>query len=262
MIPISYSPSWTFIPTHYCRNTCGYCVFVERTGAGAGLATLRRAAAEIEQALRLGATELLIMSGEGIEAAPHIRRALAAEGFADYISYLIAVARLALARDMLPHINIGNVTEDDIKRLRADVPSMGMMLESVEDLTCAPAHARAQDKRPARRLETLRAAGQARMPWTTGILVGIGETTSSHRSSLEAIARLHAEYGHIQEVIIQPFTPHAGTAMAKHSAPQRAELRDAVKLAREVLPSEITVQIPPNIAPDILEFIAAGSTLR
>jgi FO synthase subunit 1 len=97
------------------------------------------------------------------------------------------------------------------------------------------------------------------MPWTTGILVGIGETPHARRLSLEAIARIHSDYGHIQEVIIQPFTPHANTLMENWSAPTIAELRDSVKLAREVLPAEIVVQIPPNIAPEILEFIAAGA---
>lgn len=259
MIHITYSPSWTFIPTHYCLNTCGYCVFVERTGARAELAPLTRAEAEIKRAASAGATELLIMSGEGIESAPRINRSLADEGFDDYISYLTTVARLALTQNILPHVNIGNVSANDICRLREVVPSMGMMLETVEDLSGTQAHRYAPDKRPARRIETLRAAGRARMPWTTGILVGIGETHSARHSSLETIARIHGEYGHIQEVIVQPFTPHAKTAMERWSAPTVAELRETVELARTVLPAEIVVQIPPNIAPDVLEFIAAGA---
>lgn len=256
---VTYSPSWTLIPTHYCRNTCGYCAFVERDGARAHLLSLERATDEIERARRAGATELLIMSGEGVETSHAIRRALAAGGFTDYIAYLVAVARRALAAGLLPHVNIGNVTEDEIQVLREVTPSMGMMLESIEDLSGAAAHRRAPDKLPARRIATLEAAGRAKMPWTTGILVGIGETTRSRRKSLEAIARLHAEYNHIQEVIVQPFTPHAATTMSRWSAPGVCELRDTVSLAREVLPADVPVQIPPNIAPEIIEFVRAGA---
>jgi FO synthase subunit 1 len=259
MQSITYSPSWTLIPTHYCRNTCGYCAFVERDGARANLLSLARATEEIERARRSGASELLIMSGEGVETSASVRRALAAEGFADYIAYLVCIARRALAAGLLPHINIGNVTENEIRLLREVTPSMGMMLETTEDLSNEAAHRRAPDKLPARRLATLQAAGRARVPWTTGILVGIGESRESRRASLEAIARIHDEYKHIQEVIVQPFTPHAETTMSTWSAPTVCELRDAVSLAREVLPRDVVVQIPPNIAPDIIEFVGAGA---
>ena len=260
MQSITYSPSWTLIPTHYCRNTCGYCAFVERDGARANLLSLARATEEIERARRSGATELLIMSGVGVETSASVRRALAAEGFADYIAYLFCIARRALAAGLLPHINIGNVTENEIRLLREATPSMGMMLETIEDLSGEAAHRRAPDKLPARRMATMEAAGRARMPWTTGILVGIGELRESRRASLEAIARTHDDYKHIQEVIVQPFTPHAATAMSRWSAPTVCELRDTVRLAREVLPRDVVVQIPPNIAPDIIEFVCAGAS--
>ena len=259
MIPVTYSPSWTLIPTHYCRNACGYCAFVAHTGERARLRTLAECQVEIDRAHAAGATELLVMSGEGVETNLAVRRALDREGFDDYIAYLIAVARLALDRDLLPHINIGNVGEDDLRRLRAGVPSMGMMLETIADLSSSDAHRRAPDKRPAARLETLRAAGRARMPWTTGILVGIGETGVDRRRSLEAIARIHDDYGHVQEVIIQPFTPHANTSMADRRAPDATEMRAAVRLAREVLPADVAVQIPPNIASDVLTFVRDGA---
>lgn len=257
---VTYSPSWTLIPTHFCRNTCGYCVFVERTGAAAQLTSLQAAHAEIERARRAGATELLIMSGEGVHFSHAVREGLRRDGFDSYIDYLVSVARLALERDLLPHINIGNVTETEVHRLRPVVPSMGMMLETIDNrLRARAAHARAPDKEPARRLATLRAAGRARMPFTTGILVGIGEDTTMREATLRAIAEIHDTYGHIQEVIVQPFTPHAGTAMADHSPPSLAEMLEVVSLARVILPKEVAVQIPPNIATQLVMLVEAGA---
>ncbi len=257
---VTYSPSWTLIPTHYCRNSCGYCVFVERKGARAQLLSHAQAQTEIEQARTAGATELLIMSGEGIETAKHIRAGLKREGFACYTDYLIALASRALAQDMLPHINIGNLTFDELTVLRPVVPSMGMMLETVDGaLRKKAAHLRAPDKEPARRLETLRAAGQARVPFTTGLLVGIGETFQGREETLRRIAEIQSAYGHIQEVIVQPFTAHAGTAMQNCAPPSFEELRDTVQLAREILPPEVRVQIPPNIASRFVELIEAGA---
>lgn len=257
---VTFSASWTLIPTHWCRNTCGYCVFVERTGARAELVSLDAARAEIERARRAGATELLIMSGEGVEESRAVRAALKREGFTTYIDYLSAVARIALALDILPHINIGNVPEDALRALRAVVPSMGMMLETTDTgLRRTDAHRRAPDKEPSRRLETLRAAGRARVPFTTGLLVGIGEPESARVETLRAIAGLQREYGHIQEVIVQPFTPHAGTLLAARAAPSFEELRETVAAAREILPAEVLVQIPPNIAPRFVELVEAGA---
>jgi len=257
---VTYSPSWTLIPTHYCRNACGYCVFVERKGARAQLLSLAQAQTEIEEARRAGATELLIMSGEGIETAAHIRAQLKREGFACYTDYLIALARHALEHDMLPHINVGNLTLDELTAMRPVVPSMGMMLETVDGAVRGKAaHLRAPDKEPARRLETLRAAGEARVPFTTGLLVGIGETFCAREETLRRIAEIQIAYGHIQEVIVQPFTAHAGTAMWNYAPPSFEELRDTVQLAREILPPEVCVQIPPNIASRFVELIEAGA---
>lgn len=257
---ITYSPSWTLIPTHYCRNTCGYCVFVERTGPAAQLVSPTAAAAEIKRAHAAGATELLIMSGEGVEESRHVRTQLAAYGFTSYIDYLVNVARAALRHNILPHINIGNVTIDELRALRAVVPSMGMMLETTDkSLRATTTHRRAPDKEPARRLATIEAAGQAQVPFTTGLLVGIGESMKSREETLHAIAQLQNRYHHIQEVIVQPFTRHAGTAMADHAAPCAEELRDVVQLACAILPAEITVQIPPNIATRVIELVQAGA---
>jgi 7,8-didemethyl-8-hydroxy-5-deazariboflavin synthase CofG subunit len=257
---VTFSPSWTLIPTHYCRNTCGYCIFVERTGEHAQLLTPAAAEREIERARAAGATELLIMSGEGVEGSRAIRQALCRYGFSSYIDYLVRISRAALERGLLPHVNIGNVTEDELRALRAVVPSMGMMLETTDErLRKLHAHLRAPDKEPSRRLSTLAAAGRARVPFTTGLLVGIGESRPSREASLRAIGEIQKTYGHIQEVIIQPFTPHAGTMMSDCAPPSFEELRDAVRMARAILPSEVSVQVPPNIAPRFVELIQAGA---
>ncbi len=257
---VTYSPSWTLIPTHWCRNTCGYCVFVERADDTAQLVAPDAARSEIRRARAAGATELLIMSGEGVEESAAVAGALQRFGFNSYIDYLVSIARMALHEDLLPHINIGNVTTDELRALRAVVPSMGMMFETSDrTLRDTPAHRRAPDKEPARRLETLHAAGRARVPFTTGLLVGIGEERSAREESLRAIAEVQRRYGHIQEVIIQPFTPHAGTSMADCAPPNFAEMCETVALAREILPPEVLVQIPPNIAPRLIELIEAGA---
>lgn len=258
---ITYSPSWTFITTHFCRDTCGYCAFVNRTaGDKSKLQPLAAAEREIKSARTNGATELLIMSGEAVESSHAIRRALNEYGFANYIEYLIAVAQLALAHDLLPHINIGNLSETEIGKLKPFVPSMGAMLESVDErLRFLPAHIYAPSKTAAKRIDTLRAAGRAKMAWTTGLLIGIGETAASRRETLETIACAHQEYGHVQEVIIQPFTAHTGTKMSGYAAPSAEDLCATVKLARLILPSEITVQIPPNIAPQVIDLVQAGA---
>lgn len=258
---VTFSPSWTFIPTHFCRNTCGYCVFVTRTGPAAELAPLSAALAEILQAKAAGATELLVMSGEGVETSERLRRSLAGENCASYLDYLLTVARLALSHDLLPHINVGNLRESDLLALKCAVPSMGMMLESTSArLKLGLAHRRAPDKAPGRRLATLEAAGRARMPFTTGLLVGIGETQSERMETLRAIARIQEKYGHIQEVIIQPFTPHEGTAMGASPAPTLETMKETVCMARRLLPAEVSVQVPPNIATRFVDFVRAGAS--
>ncbi len=257
---VTYSPSWTLIPTHWCRNTCGYCVFVERLGEAAQLISPGAARHEIERARAAGATELLIMSGEGVEESSGVRDALRRYGFRSYVDYLVAISRIALERDVLPHINIGNVSGDELQALRAVVPSMGMMLETTDQvLQREAAHRRAPDKEPARRLETLRAAGGARVPFTTGMLIGIGESARAREETLAAVAAVQRDYGHIQEVIIQPFTPHVGTAMKNCPPPSFEGVRDAVEMARAILPAEVTVQIPPNIALHFVELVRAGA---
>lgn len=256
---VTYSPSITFIPTHSCAFACGYCAFARPTP----LARLAEADACIERGVSAGCREILVMSGEGVERFSGIREHLSKEGFTDYLDYLVAVGRRALERGLLPHFNIGNLDEDAFRRLKAAAPSMGVMLETTsEDLLATDAHRQAACKTPAARLATIAAAGRAKVPFTTGILVGIGETEADRVASLRAIAELHLKFGHIQEVIVQPFTPHPGTAMADVPTPTFETLFRSVELARETLPEDVEVQIPPNLViepADRRALVAAGA---
>jgi len=256
---VTYSHSITFIPTYSCLFACGYCAFAQPTP----LASLEEAARCFIRGKQAGCHEVLIMSGEGVMAFPRLRETLTAWGFRDYHDYLLAVCRLALDQGLLPHINIGNQTEEEFRRLRPVCASMGMMLETTsQDLLRQPAHRRAPGKAPHRRLATLAAAGRAQVPFTTGLLIGIGETPADREASLEAIAELHHRYGHIQEVILQPFVPHPGTAMADWPRPDVPTLVAVVRLARAILPSDVVIQIPPNLVPDAAdrrELLLAGA---
>lgn len=258
---ITFSPSWTLIPTHYCRNTCGYCVFVEREGPRAELLSLQQAQHDIKRAQQAGATELLIMSGEGVETSARVREQLRQYNFTSYLDYLLHLSQLALSCEILPHINVGNISETQFRALRQFVPSLGMMIETTnQNLIKTDVHRCAPDKLPQRRLETLEAAGRARVPFTTGLLIGIGETQADWLESLQAIKDIHQKYGHIQEVIIQPFTPHQGTAMQVTTPPTLQTMLEAVELARRILPAEVAVQIPPNLAPQFVDLIEAGAS--
>lgn len=252
---VTYSPSITFIPTHSCAFSCGYCAFARPTP----LARLAEADACFDRAA--GCREVLIMSGEGVERFPAIRETIEKEGFTDYLDYLVAVGRRALGRGLLPHINIGNLDEAGFRYLKTVSPSMGMMLETISDRPL-DAHRHATCKTPAARLATIAAAGRAKVPFTTGILVGIGENETDRVASLRAIAELHLRYGHVQEVIVQPFTPHPGTPMADVPPPPFATLRRTVEIAREILPDDVEVQIPPNLVPEAaarLALVEAGA---
>jgi FO synthase len=251
---VTYSPK-VFIPlTRLCRDRCGYCTF----------ATAPRHIASPY----LTPDEVLRIAGRGAEAgchealftlgeAPEDRYAEARDwlhehGYSSTVDYLVAVAGLVLAETgLLPHANAGAIAADDLARLRAVAASLGMMIESLRpDLA---AHRGAPDKTPERRLATLEAAGELGIPFTTGILVGIGESEADRLEALEAIAESHRRHGHVQEVIVQNFLPKPGTAMrAVPACPPEDHIR-AIAMARVVLPAAVHVQAPPNLSdPDRL----------
>ncbi len=256
---VTYSPK-VFIPlTMLCRDRCGYCTFAKAP------ARLSSAYLSIDDVLDLaragqaaGCHEALFTLGERPEDRyATARRWLADHGYGSTVEYLAAACRAVLEETgLLPHANAGALSEDELALLRPVTASQGMMLESLRaDLD---AHRRAPDKTPERRLETLDAAGRLAIPFTTGVLVGIGEDRRDRVAALEAIAEAHRRHGHVQEVIVQNFLPKPGTAMAAHAPCAPKELTWTIAAARLLLPAEIHVQAPPNLSDDLGPLLAAG----
>jgi len=209
----------------------------------------------MEEGRKQGCTEALFTLGERPEEVEGFRTLLAGEGKEDLTSYLLELSELAIEHDLLPHTNAGLLSQEELACLQPYNASMGLMLESSAWLN---AHLNSPGKNPHLRLEHIARAGRMHIPFTTGILVGIGESWEDRIRSLQAIARLHNCFGHIQEVIVQPFDPKPGTPMASFSSPGREELIRTVKLAREILPGEVAIQVPPNLT-DPLPLVKAGA---
>ncbi|SNR65796.1 FO synthase subunit 1 /FO synthase subunit 2 [Haloechinothrix alba] len=246
---VTYSPK-VFVPlTTLCRDRCGYCTFATAPGTVESPFMSPDEVVELaERGARAGCHEALFTLGE----RPELRYAAAREwlaehGYGSTVDYLVAMCRLVLSETgLLPHANAGALSADELARLRPVTASQGMMLESLRDDLAA--HRGAPDKDPARRVATLEEAGKLAIPFTTGILVGIGETAADRLAALEAIAAAHRRYGHVQEVIVQNFLPKPGTAMRHAPACPQEEFLQAIALARLVLPAEIHVQAPPNLS--------------
>ena len=256
---VTYSPK-VFIPlTMLCRDRCGYCTFAKPP---ARLTSPYLSLDDVLAIARAGAAagchEALFTLGEAPEARYEVaRRWLDDHGYASTVDYLAAAC--ALVRDetgLLPHANAGALGVDDLARLREVSAGQGMMLESLDpDLVC---HRNAPDKTPERRLATLDAAGALAIPFTTGVLVGIGDSRPARLDALEAIAASWRAHGHIQEVIVQNFLPKPGTAMADHPPCPPDELSWTIAAARVVLPPEIHVQAPPNLSDDLAALLESG----
>jgi FO synthase len=256
---VTFSPK-VFIPlTMLCRDRCGYCTFAKAPARlAAPYLTPDEVLAVARAGREAGCHEALFTLGEKPELRyPVARDWLAAHGYASTVDYLAEACRLVLEETgLLPHANAGALDAGELARLRPVSASQGMMLESLTEGLAA--HRGAPDKAPVRRLATLEAAGSLAIPFTTGILVGIGDDRAGQLHALHAIADAHARHGHVQEVIVQNFLPKPGTAMAK-SAPCPAEdLQWAIAAARLVLPPEIHVQAPPNLSDELAPLLDAG----
>ena len=259
MQAITYSPK-VFIPlTSLCRDRCGYCTFAKSPAkVQAPYLSPEQVLAIATQGAMAGCHEALFTLGEFPEDRyPQARAWLDEHGYASTVDYLVAMCELVLDETgLLPHANAGALSASDLAQLRRVAPSQGMMLESLRpDLA---AHRGAPDKTPERRLATLEWAGELAIPFTTGILVGIGETRDDRIAALEAIAASHARHGHVQEVIVQNFVPKPDTTMRDHPACSLDDLVDAIRLARAILPGSVHVQAPPNLVDDPGLLIDAG----
>ncbi len=274
---ITFSRNYTLSLSRTCRCYCKYCAFATHR---AHLYDPDEVQGQLDEAVRRNAKELLVLTGEQPEVNAEVARRLRSYGHEDFTSYVAWACERALERGMLPHTNLGVLSRRDLARLREVTASQGLMLESVNpDLV---AHQGSPTKHPERRLQTIRDAGELRIPFTSGILVGIGETPAQRVQALEALAQLHAEHGHLQEVILQNFVPHqryhgaepariADQAQRSQSAAEAEpmpawgrhvtldEMRTLVRAAKQLMP-DVGIQIPPNLADWWLPLVEEGAT--
>ncbi len=288
---ITFSRNYTLSLSRTCRCYCKYCAFATHQ---AHVYSPDEVDEQLEQAVRRNAKELLILTGEMPEVNPTVTEKLAAWGHDDFTSYVAWACERAMERGLLPHTNIGVLSRTDQARLREVTASQGLMLESVSERLMETVHAGSPTKHPAVRIEAIETAGELQIPFTSGILVGVGETEQERFDSLDELARIHERHGHIQEVILQNFVPHpnyygrepaeiadaasrerwsqaasgpeaeavaAGTMPlpAWASPVTLAEMKALVAYAREVMPG-VGIQIPPNLSDWWIELADAGAT--
>src|SRR3954469_17658780 len=275
---VTFSRNFTVSLSRTCQCYCKYCAFATHQ---AHLYAPDEVERMLDDAARRGVKELLVLTGEKPEVNAEVARRLAEYGHDDFTSYVAWTCERALERGMLPHTNIGAASREDLARLREVTASQGLMLESiVPDLVV---HQGSPTKHPAVRLDTIRAAGELRIPFTSGILVGIGEAPEDRIASLEALAAVQREYGHIQEVILQNFVPHpryygaepAAIAERSQVTGHRSQeslplppwaspislddMRVLVRAAQRILPG-VGIQIPPNLSDWWLPLVEEGAT--
>ena len=261
---VTYSRK-VFIPlTHLCRDVCHYCTFAQvPRKVRAPYMALEEILNVARQGAKLGCKEALFTLGEKPELRyKAAREALAEMGFESTLDYLLHAAKAVYEETgLFPHLNPGTMTAEEIARLRPFAPSMGIMLESVAERLCEKGqpHYGSPDKIPAVRLQTLEDAGVAKVPFTTGILIGIGETRLERVESLLAIRDIHQRHQHVQEIIIQNFRAKPETKMAQAPEPDLDELLWTIAVARILFGPTMSVQAPPNLSPGVLpQIVAAG----
>jgi FO synthase len=282
---VTFSRNLTLSLSRTCRCYCKYCAFATHT---AHLYAPEEVIEILDGAARRNVKELLVLTGEKPEVNAQVAARLREYGHDDFTSYVVWTCERALERGLLPHTNLGVLTSRDLARLREVTASQGLMLESISERLMQTVHAGSPTKHPARRLETINAAGELKIPFTSGILVGIGESEDERIASLEALAQAHAEHGHIQELILQNFVPHqryygeepaeiadaaaraywqTGVADGRPSLPlpewaSPVSIGDMKRLVAEThrLLPDVGIQIPPNLADWWGELVAAGAT--
>lgn len=250
---ITYSPK-VFLPvTNLCRDRCTYCTF-RKDPDDPGAWTMRPSEIEsaLDRASAQGCKEALMCLGDRPETAfSAYRETLAGLGHGSTVDYVHRACQMAIERGLLPHTNMGLLTRGEMLRLRDVNASLGLMLETVSERLRGPGmpHHRAPDKAPRARLRMLREAGELKIPFTTGILIGIGETWDERIDSLLAIRDIHAEYGHIQEVIVQNYAPKPELLRAPSTGPGDLAVAATVAAARCILGPMMSIQVPPNLNP-------------
>ncbi len=278
---VTFSRNYTVSLSRTCQCYCKYCSFATHR---AHLYSPDEVLAQLDDAVRRGCKELLILTGEKPEINEEVAERLKNYGYDDFTGYVVWVCEQALDRGILPHSNIGVLSECDLGRLRKVNASMGLMLESSAERLMQTVHAGSPTKHPKARMEMIDTAGRLKIPFTSGILVGIGETEEERIASLELIAESHERYGHIQEVILQNFVPHdnyfgrdvseiadhaasgsANGSAATQSLPEWAtqitleDLKRLIGECRRLMP-DVGIQVPPNLSERWAELVEAGAT--
>ena len=248
---ITYSPAYTVVPTYECFNRCDYCNFRKDIGSDFSLSLLE-AKNILRKISQEEVSEILILSGEVAQNS-----ALRYEWF----SRIFKICQLALDLDFLPHSNVGILTFSEMEQLKQVNVSLGLMLEQLTPKLLETVHKNAPSKIPELRIQQLEWAGKLKIPFTTGLLLGIGETQADQKDSLYAIATIQERWGHIQEVILQPHSE--GSQQNYHNGDfSLAQLPELVATARTTLPESITIQVPPNLITEpsiLLECLDAGA---
>jgi len=260
---VTYSRK-VFIPlTNMCRDTCTYCTFVKHPDSPqANIMTPDQVMKIVKQGQAAGCKEVLFSLGEKPERRyPKAKQMLAELGYQSMTDYLHDICQKVLDEsDMLPHVNAGTMSIDEIRKLKPVSASMGMMLETVSKrlLVKGNVHYACPDKVPLQRLRTLERAGQLNVPFTTGILIGIGENWQERIESLIAINEIHQQYGHIQEVIVQNFCAKPDTGMANAPEPEFDDMLRTLAVARLILDPSISLQAPPNLQSRYSAYLNSG----
>jgi FO synthase len=288
---VTFSRNYTLSLSRTCQCYCKYCAFATHQAHIHDPDEVER---RLDEAVRRNTKELLVLTGERPEVNPEVASRLRDWGHEDFTSYVVWACQRGIERGLLPHTNLGVLSREDLARLREVTASQGLMLESINpDLVV---HQGSPTKQPARRLETIRRAGELRIPFTTGILVGIGESEEERVRALEAIAAVHAEFGHVQEVILQNFVPHpryygaevaeiadqasrerwtstnGASSASRPEAPEADiplpewatpvsvdDIKRLIAESKRLMP-DVGVQVPPNLADWWPDLVEAGAT--
>ncbi len=257
---VTYSRNVTIPVTNLCRNRCSYCSFRREDG---GFLEWKGISPTLARAQELGCCEALFMSGERPERVHARARAfLRGQGFRSNSQYVAWLCGKTLDEtELLPHTNIGVLERDELRNLKEVNASLGLMLEDASRRLCGEgmAHERSPGKDPRERIRTIEEAGRLRIPFTTGLLIGIGQSHAEIARSLMVLKSLQDKYGHIQELIIQRFVPKPGTPMASFASPPTELMLNAFSVARLIFGPSMNLQAPPNIEPEFESFLRAGA---
>lgn len=247
---ISFSKN-VFIPlTQLCRDQCSYCTFKIEPGEGELLVPPEKVLDSARKAAQAGCTELLFVSGDKPEIIYDVYKdKLKSMGYSSTADYMISMSEICLEENIFPHSNLGIANQSELKRFRKSNPSMGLMLENISERLMKPgmAHHKCPDKYPKARINTISTAGELKIPWTSGILIGIGENWDERIDSILELRKINDLYGHIQEIIIQNFSPKPGIKMEGHPVPTDLDMIKTVALSKLIMGDAVSIQVPPNL---------------